>query len=304
MPLRPFHPEDRPADRVEHRGAHVRIVGGSVEARRAHGHGSALRGVHVLNPVFCSEDEDALRAWCDPADPRPLVVEIGFQRARFARALCSARPELRYLGFEIRRKFCEDADAWLQRGGCDNYRLALVDARELLPEVIAPASLDALYAFFPDPWWKRKHRKRRLLDRSFVALAAHLLKPDGVLLLKTDVPGYADWAEAEMRAVSGVAVTRLDAPDAGLPPTQRERRVVRAGMAYSAIAARRLAGVPIAISSIANVHEVLPSGGAADGGEDGVRDDDMDGVDWLDGDGNGEAAAGSGPAVGAASSTA
>lgn len=191
--------------------------------RRAHGHPSQLEGTWLHDPIFNDDDLTKLKAWCDPSDPRPLIVEIGFQRARFARAFCEQNPDVRYLGFEIRKKFCQEADAWLVRGDVQNARLALVDARECLPLLVETGTLDTLLAFFPDPWWKKRHMKKRLVSKDFSAEAADLLKPGGQLLVKTDVEGYADWAEGEMRQEPRFEVTRLSDPAAGLPPTQRER---------------------------------------------------------------------------------
>ncbi|GEM_PF-418696 len=218
------------------------LVGGSLAERRKHGHRSELNGRFVRDPIFEDDDVEALRAWCDRDDPRPLAIEIGFQRARFAGAWCAANPDARYLGFEVRRKFCEDADAWLVKKGVNNALLALVDARSMLDELVAPESVDILFCFFPDPWWKKKHMKKRLVSRSFAALAHKLLAPGGVLLVKTDVQGYADWAEGELRTVQGWTVTRLTDPGAGLPETQRERRCRLRGLPTWAVIARKEGG--------------------------------------------------------------
>lgn len=192
--------------------------------RRAHGHPSELKGTYLFDPIFREEDMAALKAWCEPDPERPLVVEIGFQRARFAAQWCQQNAGARYLGFEVRKKFCEDADAWLVRHEIDNARLALVDARSVLTDLIPEGTVDAFFCFFPDPWWKKRHMKKRLVSRSFAEVAQRLLKDDGVLVVKTDVQGYADWAEQELREVAGWRVERLDDPHAGLPLTQRERR--------------------------------------------------------------------------------
>jgi len=278
MAMRDFHPQTRDSDRRDKRGDAVRIVGGALAMRRAHGQPTGASGVHVYDPIFRDDHIALLRAFCAPDATRPLVVEVGFQRARFARAYCSQHPETRYLGFEIRRKFVEESDAWMQRAGCDNYRLALVDAREAMPELIEAASVDRMFTFFPDPWWKSKQRKRRLLDRSFVALAARLLKPGGTLLVKTDVAGYADWAQAELEAVSGLRVERLDDPRAGLPPTQRERRCIEAGLPTWAVLATRVEGAAIAISDEPNRYDLAHGYDTKaiaddDGGDDAASDD-------------------------------
>ncbi len=230
MAYRDFkHPDDKPSrDAPTGAGAgrsvQTRLVGGSMALRRAHGHAPNLQGTWLFDPIFREQDLEALKAWCAPTDPRPLVVEIGFQRARFARAYCEQNPDVRFMGFEVRKKFCEDADAWLVAGDVTNARLALVDAREALPLLVPAGTLDTLFAFFPDPWWKKRHMKKRLVSRDFAADAADLLKPGGELVVKTDVEGYADWAEGELRAESRFDVERLADTTAGLPPTQRERR--------------------------------------------------------------------------------
>ena len=139
-----------------------------------------------LDPVFRADDEAKLTAWCAPG-PQPLVVEIGFQMGEFAAAYCQRRPEIRYAGFEVRRKFCEEANALLEASGLTNAWLALVDAREMLPRILQPGSVSEFLVFFPDPWWKARHIKKRLLYAEFIAQMADWLAPGGRLLLKTDV---------------------------------------------------------------------------------------------------------------------
>lgn len=226
-----------------------RLIGGAIELRRQHGTGNAIGGTYLLDPVFRIEDEARLRVYCDPSDPlrdhaalspRALIIEIGFQLGEFAAAFCALRPEVRYLGFEVRRKFCTETDALLVRDGITNALLALVDAREMLPRVVQPGSVSELLVFFPDPWWKQRHVKKRLLHPEFIADAATWLQPGGRLLLKTDVLGYAEWAEAEMRNEARFHVHRLEDPAAGLPPTLRERRCGFHGYPTYAIEARKL----------------------------------------------------------------
>jgi tRNA (guanine-N7-)-methyltransferase len=216
------------------------LVGGSIEMRRLHGTPSEIEGRFVLDPIFVEQDFAELRSWCDPADPRPLVIEIGFQLGRFARAFCTENPTVRYLGFEVRKKFCQEASEYLDQGGVENARLALVDAREMLPLVVTSASVHRIFAMFPDPWWKKKHMKKRLVSRQFTSNCADWLEDDGQLLIKTDVQGYADWAQEEMTAQGDFEVKRLSDTTAGLPETQRERRCRLRGLPTWAIEARRL----------------------------------------------------------------
>ncbi len=245
MAYRDFHQPDRsPSEQSSEavgaaRSLSTRLVGGSMAMRRAHGEPPQLKGKWLFDPIFSDSDFESLRQWCSDDDPRPLVVEVGFQRARFARAFCEANPDIRYMGFEVRTKFCQDANEWLERGGIENARLALVDARECLPLLIEPGTLDCLYAFFPDPWWKKRHMKKRLVSNAFAFEVSNLLKDQGILLIKTDVQGYADWAETELRAEPNYDVNRLADASAGLPLTQRERKCALHGRPTWAIEAIR-----------------------------------------------------------------
>lgn len=216
------------------------LIGGSLEMRRLHGKPSTLAGSFILDPVFRADDLEKLRAITSSSDPRPLVIEIGFQLGEFAAAFCPANPGVRYVGFEVRKKYCEEADALAVKNGIQNATFCLVDAREMLREVVPPGSLDQLLVFFPDPWWKPRHIKKRLLTADFVADAAELLRPGGRLLLKTDVPGYADWAQGVMAADPHFHVERLADPTAQLPVTLRERRCKFHGYPTFAVQATRL----------------------------------------------------------------
>ncbi|MBM4344302.1 MAG: hypothetical protein FJ100_13110 [Deltaproteobacteria bacterium] len=200
------------------------LIGGDLQMRRAHGTPSKLADPDVLDPVFRAQDFEAVRAWCQRDEDRPLVVEIGFQLGEFAVAYCARRPEIAYLGFEVRKQFCEESARLLRSRGLENARLCLADARLILPDMAAGGRLDELLVFFPDPWWKPRHVKKRLFSDDFVADAHDWLRPGGRLLLKTDVEPYAALAEATLAAHGGYRVERLADPHAGLPWTLRERR--------------------------------------------------------------------------------
>ncbi len=226
MAFRTFHIDDKPAEAPEQvqRKKQKALIGGSLEMRRAHGQALGLQGQFLLDPIFRQEDEERLRAACAADPDRPLTIEIGFQMGEFAVAFCLREPQRRYVGFEVRKKFCEETHAALEAAGVQNALICLVDAREMLSLVLRPGSLDELLVFFPDPWWKPRHVKKRLLTAEFIADAARYLRPGGRLLLKTDVTEYADWAEELMRADPHYSVSRLEDPAADLPFTLRERR--------------------------------------------------------------------------------
>jgi tRNA (guanine-N7-)-methyltransferase len=242
MAQKAFHlPPTPTASPSDSERQHLRsLVGGSIDLRRVHGKPTGVHGKFVLDPVFDLDHEAKLKNYCDAADPRPLAIEIGFQFGRFATAWCVENPGARFLGFEVRRKFCQDASARLEHFGVKNAWLALVDAREMMPRILTPGSVDAIFVFFPDPWWKTHQVKKRLLTPDFVARAALWLKLGGQLVLKTDVPGYAQFAEDVLRREPALRVEACADPRAGLPPTLRESRCMRRGEPTWAFVARRI----------------------------------------------------------------
>lgn len=217
------------------------LIGGTLEMRRQHGTASELGGGrYALDPVFVDADVTRLRQHCASVPDRPLVIEIGFQMGEFAAAFCLARPEVRFVGFEVRAQYVRESNQILEAQGISNALLVMVDARQMIDLVLEPATLDTLLVFFPDPWWKPRHIRKRLISEDFIADAARWLRPGGTVLLKTDVAGYATMAEEVMRADPHFAVTVLADPSAGLPPTLRERRCRFHGLPTHAVEATRL----------------------------------------------------------------
>jgi tRNA (guanine-N7-)-methyltransferase len=121
---------------------------------------------------------------------RPVEVEIGFGKGLFLRNASQARPDLHFVGVEIVRKFQLYAATRLALHGRRNVRLACADGRLFLHDRIAPASLQALHVYFPDPWWKKRHHKRRLFTAEFAAEIPRVLRPGGRLHFVTDVEDY------------------------------------------------------------------------------------------------------------------
>lgn len=127
----------------------------------------------------------------------PLVVEIGSGVGEATAELAAARPEQDVLALEVWRPGIADTLWRLAAAGAENVRLCSVDAVWSLEHTLAPGSLAGLWTFFPDPWPKQKHHKRRLVTRDFAALAASRLAPGAEWRLATDWPDYAE----QMRAV-------------------------------------------------------------------------------------------------------
>jgi tRNA (guanine-N7-)-methyltransferase len=122
----------------------------------------------------------------------PLVVEIGFGMGQATAQIAAARPHDDFLGIEVHEP---GVGALLQRideQQLTNLRIVQHDAVEVLRDMIAPSSLAAVHVFFPDPWPKKRHWKRRLIQPPFVALLASRIAPGGTLHCATDWQPYAE----------------------------------------------------------------------------------------------------------------
>ncbi|MDX3657684.1 tRNA (guanosine(46)-N7)-methyltransferase TrmB [Streptomyces sp. ID05-26A] len=123
----------------------------------------------------------------------PVLLEIGSGMGETTSQLVAAAPELNYVAAEVYKPGLAQLLLRAEHlGGLDNLRVLRGDAVVLLTDHIAPASLHGVRIFFPDPWPKNKHHKRRLVQPEFVSLIASRLEPGGVLHLATDWENYAD----------------------------------------------------------------------------------------------------------------
>jgi tRNA (guanine-N7-)-methyltransferase len=122
---------------------------------------------------------------------RPVEIEVGFGKGLFLLTESAAHPEVNYLGIEIERKYQMFTATRLAKRGRSNVRVACADARAFLRDRVASGSVRAVHVYFPDPWWKKRHHKRRVFTPEFVSEVARVLAPGGRLLAATDVPEYA-----------------------------------------------------------------------------------------------------------------
>jgi tRNA (guanine-N7-)-methyltransferase len=136
------------------------------------------------------DDVPDLREWFGRA--APVIFEIGSGMGESTAALAAAAPDVDHLAVEVYQPGLGQLLMRIRELGLTNLRLLRADAVKVLAEHIAPDSLHGIRIYFPDPWPKRRHHKRRLVQPEFVALAASRLAPGGTLHLATDWQHYAD----------------------------------------------------------------------------------------------------------------
>lgn len=120
----------------------------------------------------------------------PLEVEVGSGKGLFLRCAAAERPEVDFLGIEISTKYARFAAAALAKRQLDNARLVVADALRVFAELLPGGSLAAVHVYFPDPWWKKRHKKRRLMRESFLKDVQRTLISGGVFHFWTDVEAY------------------------------------------------------------------------------------------------------------------
>jgi tRNA (guanine-N7-)-methyltransferase len=136
----------------------------------------------------------------DVREPLPLVVELGFGRGEFLRALAAAAPEVAHLGVERSYRRVLKLARRIARTEERNIRLVEGTAEELVASALAEASVAAFWINFPDPWPKKRHQRRRLVQPPFVALLATRLVPGGEVHAATDHAEYAEQMHAALSA--------------------------------------------------------------------------------------------------------
>ncbi len=120
----------------------------------------------------------------------PVEIEVGFGKGLFLLNAALACPDVNFFGVEIMRKYQLFTATRMARRKLKNARLACADARHLLRDYVRPASVRAIHVYFPDPWWKKRHHKRRVFTEDFVASCVRALAPGGQFHLATDVAEY------------------------------------------------------------------------------------------------------------------
>ncbi|MGH8150143.1 MAG: tRNA (guanosine(46)-N7)-methyltransferase TrmB [Steroidobacteraceae bacterium] len=173
----------------------------------------------------------------------PRVVEIGFGNGSHLAALAASHPDRDYLGIEVHPPGVGHLLRLLEQQGLANVRLSADDAVQVLDVQVPPAALEEIHILFPDPWPKKRHHKRRLIQAAFAACLADRLKSGGLLKLATDWRPYADQmlevleACASLDNLAGRGSFTARAEDRA--PTRFEQRGERLGHDIWELAFRR-----------------------------------------------------------------
>jgi tRNA (guanine-N7-)-methyltransferase len=179
-----------------------------------------------------------------PFDPRevfrrdaPLVLEIGSGMGEATAAMAHADPTRDVVAVEVHTPGLGNLLRLVEAAGLQNVRVLEADAREVLTRLVGPASLDEVRVFFPDPWPKSRHAKRRLVTPEFADLVASRLRPGGRLHVATDWDMYAEGAEQVLRSHPSYDVVSHDR--GARPVTRFETRGLEAGRRVHDLVAER-----------------------------------------------------------------
>ena len=164
--------------------------------------------------------------------PAAITLEVGFGNGDSLIQQAASNPQINYLGIEVHRPGVGRLLHLADGAGVTNVRVINHDAVEVLQLQIPDHSLDCVQLFFPDPWHKKRHHKRRIVKAEFIRLIHQKLKPGGLFHLATDWQDYAEHMLAEMEQAQGFSNTAGKgnyAENTGRPPTKFEHRGRRLG---------------------------------------------------------------------------
>jgi len=204
------------------------------------------RALIELWPAYGVEAKGVLDLGILFGRPAPRCLEIGFGTGEVIGHLAESHPDRDYLGIEVHRSGVGRLLLRAAGGGLRNLRVICDDAVDVLRERIADESFEEILVFFPDPWHKKRHHKRRLIDAEFAALLTAKLRMHGTLRLATDWQDYAEQMRVVCNAALGLASlspdrTYVNRPDFR-PPTRFERRGERLGHGVWDLAYAKIGG--------------------------------------------------------------
>ena len=167
-----------------------------------------------LWPIFGIEYSEAKINLTDLfPDSKRIIMEIGFGMGEATAQIAAADPTTGYLAVEVHRPGIGKLLLRIEEGGLKNVRAVEGDAFEVFEQMIIDSSLDGVHLFFPDPWPKARHFKRRIVNQEFIAAVAAKLKPGAFFHIATDWQPYAQWIAEEFSKQNLFTGGEVDRPD-------------------------------------------------------------------------------------------
>ena len=158
-----------------------------------------------MSPVWCIPFENKKLNFLDIfGNTNPVIVEIGFGMGAATAIIAEKNPDINYVGIEVHRPGVGRLLGEIKKRNLKNIYIIEHDAIEVLQQMVVDGSVDGLHIFFPDPWQKKKHHKRRLIQRPRTDLLASKLAPGGYLYFVTDWQEYAESALEELSKTPGL----------------------------------------------------------------------------------------------------
>lgn len=195
---------------------------------------SQKRALEDLGPEYLVEHAANLLSFSDLfGRDAPVVLEIGFGNGETLVEQAAGNPDKNFVGIEVHEPGVGHCLLKAEAVGIGNLRVIMHDAVEVLTDQVPPASLDRLNLYFPDPWPKKRHHKRRIVQDAFVELVADRLRDGGTLNIATDWDNYAEHIDEVLSRSARFSCVERRAHDGEAPldrpQTKFERRGLRKG---------------------------------------------------------------------------
>ena len=164
------------------------------------------RAYQNLSPSFCIKLKDKIENYQTVfGNSNPVIIEIGFGSGNAIASLAEQNPAINYLGIEVFRAGIGRLLWEIEKRGLNNIRIIEGDAVGIIRDFLPKNTASAFHIFFPDPWPKKRHHKRRLVTRPFTLLLKDAMLPGAYIYMVTDWADYADWAMTELSATPGLS---------------------------------------------------------------------------------------------------
>lgn len=188
------------------------------------------RDYNELSPVWCIPYEQKKINLIDVfGNTNPVIVEIGFGMGHATAEIAAKNPDINYIGIEVHTPGVGRLLGEIKNRDLKNLYIIEHDALEVLQDMIVDGAVNGFHIFFPDPWQKKRHHKRRMVQRPNTDLFASKLAPSGYIYFVTDWEEYADFALEQLEATPGIK-NRYDGfaePQSWRPQTKFERKGIQ-----------------------------------------------------------------------------